>query len=131
RTASLGTGPTAVAAASAGRRTDMALVTGSITQGDSRVYSARVHCDGCARAAPTEEAATPERAAALAARRAQEQGFVTHDRGRKWVGPACRLRSLPEHLRRLFPRLLAQHGLGPTAEGEEAGKPRRGRRRKQ
>jgi hypothetical protein len=61
----------------------MALVTGSITQGDSRIYHARVHCDGCARAASTEEAATPERAARLAVWRAQEQAFVTHDRGRK------------------------------------------------
>jgi hypothetical protein len=63
--------------------------------------------------------------------RAEEQDFVAHDRGRKWLCPACRLRSLPEHLRRLFPRLLAQHGLGPAADGDEAGKPKRGRRRKQ
>jgi hypothetical protein len=62
----------------------MALITGSVTQGESRVYSARVYCDGCGRAAPREEAATPERAAALALKGAQEQGFVTHDKGRRW-----------------------------------------------
>jgi hypothetical protein len=109
----------------------MALVTGSFSQGESKVYSARVHCDGCARAASGVEAATPERAGRLAVSRAEEQGFVRHDRGRKWLCPACRLRTLPEHLRRCFPRLLAQHGLGPTADGDEAGKPKRGRRRKQ
>jgi hypothetical protein len=108
----------------------MALITGSSSQGEKRVYSASVQCDACPARATREEAATPERAARLAVWRAQEQAFVTHDRGRKWLCPACRLRSLPEHLRRLFPRLLAQHGLGPTADGDEAGKPRRGRGRR-
>jgi hypothetical protein len=87
----------------------------------------------CPAKATREEAATPERAARLAVWQAQEQAFVTHDRGWKWLCPACRLRSLPESLRRLFPRLLAQHGLGPTADGgngAEGGKGKRGRRKK-
>jgi hypothetical protein len=108
----------------------MAIVTGSFSHGESKVYSASVQCDACPARAKTEEAATPERAGRLAVWRAQEQGFVTHDRGRKWLCPACRLRSLPEAMRRCFPRLLAQHCLGPTADGNGTGKPRRGRRRK-
>jgi hypothetical protein len=51
------------------------------------------------------------------------------DEFRRWLCPACWLRSLPEHLRRLFPRLLAQHGLEVRAEAQDT-KPKRGRRHK-
>jgi hypothetical protein len=105
----------------------MALVTGTVSQGEARVYTASVQCDACPARATREEAATPERAGRLAVWRAQEQGFVTHDRGRKWLCPACRLRSLPEQLRRLFPRLLAQHDVEPPPP-EEAAPPKRRRR---
>jgi hypothetical protein len=115
----------------------MGLVTGFVAQGESRVHTARVHCDGdgCARAASGVESATPERAARLAKWRAEEQGFAPHAKGRKWKCPRCRLLTLPDHLRRLFPRLHAELGLDlPPDEGQgngaEGGKGRRGRRKK-
>jgi hypothetical protein len=109
----------------------MAIITGSITQGESVTYGACLQCDGCDKRAPRQEAPTLGEATRLALKVAEEEGFVAHGRGRKWLCPACRLRSLPDHIQQLFPRLLAQHAIELHAL-EDAGppRPRRARRRK-
>jgi hypothetical protein len=104
----------------------MALITGSVAQGEARTYGAAVQCDGCTARAARREARTFEEAVRLAQQAVTEEGFVAHNRGRKWLCPACRLRTLPAHLQRLFPRLLAQHGVEPPVE--VAAPPKRRRR---
>jgi hypothetical protein len=110
----------------------MALITGSVAQGEARTYGAAVQCDGCTTRASRREAGTCEEAVRLAQLAAVEEGFVAHNRGRKWLCPACRLRALPDHLRRLFPGLLAQYGLQPPPEeAAPPTRPKRSRARKQ
>jgi hypothetical protein len=98
----------------------MGLTHGSISEGQVMRFSASVGCDGCPARASRQEAHTPGRAERLALRAAEEVGFTTHNRGRRWLCPACRLRSLPPHLLRLFPRLAAQHGVELPAEDADA-----------
>jgi hypothetical protein len=104
----------------------MALITGSVMKGEAVTYSAALGCDGCGKRAARQEAPTFEAASRLAHKAAAEEGYVAHNKGRRWLCPACRLSSLPAHLRRLFPRLLAEHGLEPPAE-EKAAPPKRKR----
>jgi hypothetical protein len=61
---------------------DMALTTGTITQGDVCIHSATIRCDACGHEAPRQEATTRLKAERLAVRKAEEEGFVAHDRGR-------------------------------------------------
>lgn len=112
----------------------MGLIRGSVSQGEVMTFSASVGCDGCPARAPRREAPLPGRAERLAVRAAEDEGFVTHNKGRRWLCPACRLRSLPPHLLRLFPRLAAQYGVELPAEETTATKlkrrtPRGGRRK--
>jgi hypothetical protein len=111
----------------------MALITGSVAQGEAITYGAAVKCDGCTTRAARREAGTFEEAVRLAQQAATEEGFAAHARGRKWLCPGCRLRTLPAHLQRLFPRLLAQYGLQLPPEEEAAlpPRPKRARARKQ
>jgi hypothetical protein len=109
----------------------MALITGSVAQGEARTYGAALQCDGSAARAARREAGTFEEAVRLAQQAATEEGFAAHSRGRKWLCPACRLRTLPAHLQGLFPGLLAQYGLQLPPEQEVVPpRPRRSRARK-
>jgi hypothetical protein len=110
----------------------MALITGSAVQGEARTYEAAVQCDGCAARAARREAGTFEEAVRLAQQAAADEGFVAHNKGRKWLCPGCRLRALPAHLQRLFPRLIAKCGLQLPPEVEAAPpRPKRTRARKE
>jgi hypothetical protein len=111
----------------------MALITGSVAQGEARTYGAAVQCDGCTTRAAKREAGTVEGAVRLAQQEATDEGFAAHARGRKWLCPACRLRALPAHLQRLFPGLLAQYGLQlpPEEEAAPPTRPKRARARKE
>jgi hypothetical protein len=111
----------------------MGLTHGSISEGQVMRFSASVGCDGCPTKAVRQDAPTPGRAERLAVRAAEEAGFTTRNKGR-WLCPGCRLRSLPPHLLRLFPRLAAQHGVELPAAAAPAPKTKggtpRARRRK-
>jgi hypothetical protein len=109
----------------------MALITGSVAQGEARTYPAAVQCDCCTTRAARREAGTFEGAVRQAQQAATEEGFAAHGRGRRWLCPACRLRSLPAHLQRLFPGLLAQYGLQLPPEEAVPPRPKRTRARKQ
>jgi hypothetical protein len=97
-------------------------------QGEAELLTALVCCDGCGHKAAGAEADTLDKVRARAVRKALDEGFVAHDKGKRWLCSACRLRGLPEHLQQLFPRLLAGHGL--TADGDKASPGRRARRKK-
>jgi hypothetical protein len=105
----------------------MPLVTGSISKGEAITYGAAIGCDGCGARSTRQEAATFEGATKLAHKAAAEEGFVAHNRGRTWLCPRCRLQGLPDRLRQLFPRLLAEHGIELPPE-QEVARPRRKRR---
>jgi hypothetical protein len=112
----------------------MSLTHGSISEGTVMTFSASVGCDGCPASAPRQEAPTPGRAERLAVRAVEAEGFTTHNKGRRWLCPACRLRSLPPQLLRLFPRLAAEYGVDlpvekPAATKAKGGKPRARRRK--
>jgi hypothetical protein len=93
----------------------MTLITGRCkvplgVAGEAELHTAQVCCDGCPRKAAQAEASDRDRAWALAALYAEAEDYVRHEKGRKWLCPACRLRSLPPHLQALFPRLLRLYG---------------------
>jgi hypothetical protein len=104
----------------------MGLTHGSISEGKVMRFSASVGCDGCPARAARHEAPTPGRAERLAVRAAEEAGFTAHNRGRRWLCPACRLRSLPPQLLRLFPRLAAEYGVELPGEDADATKAKGG-----
>ena len=78
--------------------------------GEAQLVVAAVECDGCGVRANKAEAGKKEQAVARAVDKAMDEGFAGHDRGKRWLCPRCRLHSLPEHLRALFPRLMAEYG---------------------
>jgi hypothetical protein len=102
-----------------------------VAQGEAVTYGAAVQCDGCTARAAKREAEVFEEAVRLAQQAATEEDFVAYNRGRKWLCPAGRLRTLPAHLQRFFPHLLARYGLQLPSEEAVPPRPKRARARKQ